>query len=115
MKNEKGLFVKNPNKFRLPRKIKKKIPFNTHYCYKATSEFKVLKDGRYGFTVKPCKFYSYIKLESTESYKEMILDTELFSEKEIEEIKSCKDKKVPWCEFVRSTVEDQCKICGIGY
>lgn len=44
-------------KCRLPRKIKKQIPKGM-YCYTATSGFKELDCGKYGYTIKPCTFYS---------------------------------------------------------
>ena len=46
-KNEKGLFVKNPHFWRIPRKKKKQIPKDTFYCYTPTSKPGIMKDGRW--------------------------------------------------------------------
>ena len=43
-------------KFRIPRKLKKKIPKGV-YCYTPTSGWKQFKDGHYGYSIKSCPFY----------------------------------------------------------
>lgn len=43
MKNEKGLFIKSPNYWRIPRKLKKQIPKDTPYCYAPTSAFGIME------------------------------------------------------------------------
>jgi len=62
MKNEKGLFIKNPNKFKVPRKIKKQIPKDTFYCYTPTSSMKYFKDGTYGYSIKTLYFFCFYLL-----------------------------------------------------
>ena len=49
MKNNKGLFIKDPNKSRIPRKLKKQIPKDTVYCYTPLSEPRIMEDGVWGF------------------------------------------------------------------
>ncbi len=41
---------------KLPRKKKKQIPKGV-YCYTATSGFKKMKDGQYGYSIKCCPFF----------------------------------------------------------
>ena len=69
---------------RVPRKLKKQIP-NGMYCYTSTSGFKILKSGNYGYTIKPCLFYS-IKNEG------------IFG---------------GWCKLINGEIMDQCKSCGL--
>lgn len=73
-------------KFRIPRKKKKKIPTGL-YCYTPTSGFKVLKDGRYGYTIKECPFYKHVK------------DDSLYGR----------------CNLLKCEVTDQVKDCGLKF
>lgn len=104
MKNEKGLFIKNPNFWRIPRKLKKKIPKNTHYCYIPTSGFGKLKDGRYGFTIKTCHFFKH------EKYKDMKPQPDWIDDEFLEEHGEVTDG---WCKLIKGCIEDQCKSCGL--
>lgn len=71
---------------RIPRKKKKQIPTGM-YCYKATSGWKYLKDGKYGFTVKLCPFY-------TRKHEGVFGGH---------------------CKLIDGEVIDQCKSCGLKY
>ena len=73
-------------KFRIPRKKKKKIPMGM-YCYTMTSGFKLLEDGKYGYTIKCCPYYKSGKEDS------------LYGS----------------CNLLKCEVEDQCKSCGTKY
>jgi|LakMenEpi03Aug12_release.lakeMendotaPanAssembly.Ray.scaffolds.fasta_scaffold05256_12 hypothetical protein len=70
-------------KYRIPRKKKKQIP-EGFYCYTQTSDFKKLKNGKYGYTIKECPFY-YQKSEG------------IFG---------------GWCKLIGGEIMDQCKSCG---
>ena len=72
-----------PKKFRIPRKKKKKIPEGL-YCYTQTSSFKKLKDGKYGYTIKPCPFYQH-------------KSAGIFG---------------GWCRLIDGEIMDQCKSCS---
>ena len=105
MKNEKGLFIKREYS-RVPRKLKKKVPKNTHYCYIATSGFKKFEDGSYGYSIKTCDFYTHIK------YNNMVIKPGWIDDEFLEEHGN---KETSWCSLVKTTIDDQCKSCGIGY
>jgi hypothetical protein len=85
---------------RLPRKIKKQIPKGM-YCYTATSETKHFEDGSYGYTIKRCSFFTYVKIKDKPEIEEW--------EKEFLE------EDIPWCKLVKCEPLDQCKSCGIKY
>jgi hypothetical protein len=104
MKNDKGLFIKNPEKWRVPRKLKKKIPKNTHYCYTPTSEIGIMNDGKLGYTIKRCSFYSWRKIKD--------LKPDYLNE---EEMIKYGEENVGFCKLVKCEVNDQCKSCGIKY
>lgn len=70
-------------KNRIPRKKKKQIP-KGHYCYTPTSGFKKLKNGKLGYTIKPCLFYKHV--DGLEGH----------------------------CSFLNSEILDQVKDCGIN-
>ena len=106
MKNDKGLFIKNPERWRIPRKLKKQIPKDTHYCYTPTSGWKTFKDGKSGYSIKPCPFYDYIPL------KDMKPTPEWMDE---ESIIKFGDEKEGWCKLIKYQIEDQCKSCGLKY
>jgi len=108
MKNDKGLFIKDPDKFRVPRKLKKQIPKDTFYCYKPTSDFHYLKSGNYGFTVKTCPFYTW------KAFKDMKPLPSWIDDDYLEEFG---DVENGWCKLVKCEIEDQCKSCGLktGY
>lgn len=71
---------------RIPRKKKKQIPTGM-YCYKATSGWKEFKDGKYGFTVKLCPFYTRKHEGAFGGH----------------------------CKLIDGEVVDQCKSCGLKY
>lgn len=106
MKNSKGLFVKNPNTWRVPRKIKKKIPKDTFYCYTPLTNPGVMEDGKWGFKIKTCPFLTYIKIKDMNP-KPSWMDDEFLAEYGEEE--------VSWCGVVKVEIEDQCKSCGLRY
>lgn len=106
MKNTKGLFIKDPNRWRVPRKLKKQIPKDTVYCYTPTSELCFLKEGEYGYTIKLCPFYTRIK------FKDMKPLPEWITEKDIEEYGN---EDVSWCKLVKCEIDDQCKSCGLKH
>jgi len=90
---------------RIPRKKKKQIP-EGFYCYKPTSDFKTLKGGGYGFTVKLCPFYGYVRIEDIpEEDRPRWMDAE-YVEKFAEE-------KTSWCKLIKTDIDDQCKSCSI--
>lgn len=68
---------------RIPRKLKKKIPKDTFYCYTPTSGIIYPKDGGLSYyTTKPCPFYKH------------------------------KDSLFGECKLLKCEVLDQCKECG---
>jgi len=104
MKNNKGLFIKNPDFWRVPRKLKKQVPKNTPYCYIPTSKYKPFKDGMYGFSIKVCPFYTWMKFNDM-SPKPSWVDQEFLDE--------FGKSEHGWCKLVKSEIEDQCKSCGL--
>lgn len=106
MKNEKGLFIKDPDKWRIPRKLKKQIPKDTHYCYTPTSGMQHFKDGSYGYTIDRCTFWDYIKIKNMEPLPDY-LDEEY--------VKKYGEEKGGWCKLVKCMIDDQCKSCGLKY
>lgn len=53
------------NKQRIPRKIKKKIPKGTPYCYSPNNKLNRKEKG-FTFHIKPCGFYK--RVEGIEGY-----------------------------------------------
>lgn len=106
MKNEKGLFIKNPNFWRVPRKLKKQIPSNTHYCYIPTSKPGIMDCGRWGYTIKVCPFYAWIKYKDMKPIPDWM---------DSEDIQKYGEEKVGWCKLVKCEVMDHCKSCGLKY
>lgn len=106
MKNSKGLFVKNTNKWRVPRKLKKKIPKDTFYCYTPLTNPGFMENGSWGFKIKPCPFSTYIK------FKEMNPKPKWISQDFIDEFG---EDEVNWCKLAKTDIEDQCKSCGLRY
>lgn len=104
MKNNKGLFIKNPNFWRVPRKKKKQIPKNTHYCYTPTSSLGIMGDGSLGYMIKRCPFYDWRKIKDL---KPSYLDAK--------EMIKYGEETVGFCKLVKCEVDDQCKSCGIKY
>lgn len=109
MKNSKGLFVKDPNRWRVPRKLKKKIPKDTVYCYTPTGETGVIWNEEYQtevpwYGIKKCHFYTRKK------YKGMKPQPEWIDE---EFLNKYKDVEQGWCKLVKYEIDDQCKSCGL--
>ncbi len=104
MKNDKGLFIKDPDFWRIPRKLKKQIPKDTFYCYTPTSGFQSFKDGSYGFTTKLCPFYTWKK------YNEMIPKPNWCDQEFLDEFGNSEHG---WCKLVKCEIEDQCKSCSL--
>lgn len=104
MKNSKGLFIKNPNSWRVPRKLKKKIPKDTHYCYIPTSGLKHFEDGSYGYSIKLCHFYDWRKIKDL---KPPYLDEE--------DLEKYGEETVGYCKLIKCEIDDQCKSCGQRY
>lgn len=106
MKNNKGLFIKDPNFWRVPRKLKKQIPKDTPYCYIPTSNPGLMKDGRWGYTIKLCPLYTWKK------YKDMVSTPEWMDKEDIEKYG---EESVGYCKLFKGEVDGQCKSCGISY
>lgn len=70
-------------KNRLPRKLKKKVPKNTPYCYK----FKEFLEDGLGYKITPCPLFTY-KLDLDGEY-------------------------IGYCKYLKCEIDDQCKSCGI--
>lgn len=104
MKNDKGLFVKDPEKWRVPRKLKNKIPKDTHYCYTPTSKHGIMEDGKWGYTIKLCGFYVYRKIKDL---KPDYLDEE--------DLIKYGEEEVGCCSLLKCEIDDCCKNCGIRY
>lgn len=82
-------------KYRLPRKLKKQIPLGL-YCYRGL-RFD-LNTGIY--YIKPCPFYTRIKL------KDKPIDQQDEVDKEFPE------EYIGWCKLIKCEIDDQCKSCG---
>lgn len=80
-------------KYRIPRKLKKKIPSDTPYCYKILSHF----EG--GYNIKTCEFYDYIPA----------IDKPIHYKNEVD-IKY-PNYKIGWCNLINCEIDDQCKSC----
>ena len=108
MKNKKGLFIKDPNFWRVPRKLKKQIPKNTPYCYTPITKPGIMSNGVWGFKIKQCPFSTYIKIKNMKPIPDYI-DFKL--------LENYGEDQVNWCKLVKCEIEDQCKNCGIkkGY
>ena len=104
MRNNKGLFIKNPNFWRIPRKLKKQIPNNTFYCYTPTSDWKIFKDGKQGYSIKLCPFYDWKKLNDI---KPDYLDKD--------DLIKYGEEVVGFCKLIKCEIDDQCKSCGLKY
>ena len=69
---------------RIPRKKKKQIPKDTHYCYTVIGwPLHRDEDGRAYIETKTCPFYEHVEHEEG------------------------------WCRLVKCEVDDQCKSCGV--
>lgn len=104
MKNEKGLFIKSPYYWRVPRKLKKQIPKDTHYCYTPLSKPGIMEDGKWGYYIKVCSFYTHIK------YKDMKPIPEWMDQEFLDEYG---EQKESWCKLIKYGIDDQCKSCGL--
>ena len=104
MKNDKRLFIKDPNYFRLPRKSKKQIPKNTHYCYTPTSTPGFMEDGKWGYEIKLCPFYSWRKIKD--------LKPDYLDAKDLIEFG---EDTVGYCKLVKVEIDDCCKSYGQKY
>ena len=91
---------------RIPRKIKKKIPKNTQYCYEATSGMIYEKGELPYFKIKICPHYTNIKFKDMKP-KPSWIDKDFLAQYG-EEIDS-------WCKLIKNEIMDQCKSCGVGY
>lgn len=84
-------------KFRIPRKLKKKIPEGL-YCYKG-----IKMDWNTGvYQVEPCHFYANIKMKEKPEEMQDEIDKEY-----PEEI-------IGFCKYLKCEIDDQCKSCGIN-
>jgi hypothetical protein len=94
-------------KFRIPRKLKKKIPKGL-YCYTPTSGFQKFPDGTWGYKIKLCPFYGHIKLKDWPvKSRPKYMDDEFIQE--------FGEQNESWCKLVKWDVMDQCKSCGVKY
>jgi hypothetical protein len=90
------------SKYRVPRKIKKKIPKGV-YCYEYVRA-KYSENGNWtGYETKPCPYGKYIQLKDSTSAK---YHTE-------EELKEYGHELVDYCKIAKCEIDDQCKMCGI--
>jgi hypothetical protein len=96
MKNEKGLFIKDPNFWRVPRKLKKKIPKDTFYCYTPTSKPGIMKDGKWGYSIKLCPFYTWKKLND--------IKPDYLNE---DDLKKFGEDEVGYCKLIKYEIDDQ--------
>jgi hypothetical protein len=103
MKNSKGLFIQREYK-RVPRKLKKKIPKGTHYCY-TPLEFPN-EQNNWVYKIKPCPFYTWIK------FKDMNPIPYYYDENDLKEFA---EENISWCKLVKLEVQDQCKSCSYNY
>ena len=71
-------------KMRIPRKLKKKIPKNTPYCYEPDYKKNAQQKSLFPYWIKLCPFYQHT-------------GEEIFG----------------WCKLIKYEVMDQCKSCGI--
>lgn len=83
-------------KFRVPRKLKKKIP-NGVYCYEGLSYD--VESGVYH--IKACEFYTSIKCK------------DIPEDKQDEIHKEYPEEIIGWCKMIKYEIDDQCKMCGI--
>ena len=72
---------------RIPRKLKKKIPKNTPYCYEPDYKKNARQKSLFPYWIKPCHFYT------REMYEEGFYG---------------------YCKLIKNEIEDQCKSCGIN-
>lgn len=84
-------------KFRLPRKVKKKIP-KGRYCYKP-----LYLDKKLTFHIKSCEFFKYIKCKDKPKELHDEIDAEY------------PEERIGWCKLFKCEIDDQCKSCGIKY
>jgi hypothetical protein len=68
---------------RIPRRLKKKVPKNTPYCYVPDHKKNAQQKELFPYWIKSCPFYQH--QEGIEG----------------------------WCRLVKSEVMDQCKSCKI--
>jgi len=86
---------KMEKKFRIPRKLKKKIPKGM-YCYEGTSYQNEV------YHVKNCEFYKNIKVKDKPENQQDEID------------KGYPNESVGWCKLLKCEIDDQCKNCGIN-
>jgi hypothetical protein len=85
-------------KYRIPRKIKKKIPVG-HYCYTIDYDRNKIEPID-GYWVKTCPFFKHIKLKDKPLNKQDDIDLEY------------PEEFCGWCTLEKWEVDDQCKCCG---
>jgi hypothetical protein len=91
-----GKKIYNMKKFRVPRKLKKKIPQGM-YCYEGLNF-----DCATGiYNIRSCRFYNYIKRSDKSESKKDEIDKEY------------PDEYCGYCRLIKSELIDQCKSCGI--
>ena len=90
------------SKYRVPRKIKKKIPKGV-YCYEYLEPI-LSKEGNWkGYRTKPCPFSKWIPIK----------DSPTASEYTKEELEDFGDETISYCKIAECEIDDQCKMCGI--
>ncbi len=104
MKNKKGLFIKDPNFWRIPRKKKKLIPKNTHYCY--TPVKAPCEENNWVYEIKPCSFFDFKKIKDMEPKPEY-MDEEF--------VLKYGEERQGWCKLIKYEIEDRCKSCNLKY
>ena len=68
--------------------------------------FGIMDDGRYGYTIKTCPFYSWRKIKDLKPLPWYLNSNDLgeFGE-----------DTVGWCKLIKGEIDDQCKNCGLKY
>lgn len=82
-------------KFRIPRKLKKQIPEGP-YCYQGLR----LNEKTFIYHVRPCPFYSHIKLKEKPFEMQDEIDKEY------------PEELIGWCKALEYEIDDQCKLCS---
>ncbi len=102
---------KDQKKFRLPRKIKDKIPKGV-YCY---SILNIDLNQHKGFKVKPCSFYDTVQVkEQAEHFSQYNDEDDDGSGSGSEDfVSEFGESFVGWCKLEKTEIDDQCKLCGI--
>lgn len=84
------------NGYRIPRKLKKKIPKGV-YCYTLLEFNKETLSS----SIKLCPFFTHIKLKEKPLHTQDEIDAEY------------PEEYTGWCKLIQYEIEDRCKSCSI--